>query len=272
MVSVIIPCYNQGRYVDEAVDSVLAQTYRDFEIIVVNDGSTDPYTRDKLGGYNKPFTRVIHTPNQGLPTARNNGILNALGNYILPLDADDKIGTTYLSEAVAVLENRPEVGIVYCITKFFGQKKGYWRLPDYSLEAILLENMIPCSALFRKADWEKVGGYNPNMNRGNEDWDLWLSLIELGREVYRIPKPLFYYRFNARSMRNTITEDQAVDMRVQLFRNHRELYLSNLHVLMRNWLHMRIRNAWLEKIYSKTWPLLKFVRIASGFFRVNRVI
>lgn len=257
-------------YVDEAVNSVLAQTYRDFEIIIVNDGSTDSYTKDVLRSYDKPFTRVIHTPNRGLASARNNGISNASGDYILPLDADDKIGAAYLSEAVTILENRPEVGIVYCITELFGQKKGKWKLPDYSFEGILLENMIPCSALFRKADWEKVGGYNPNMNRGNEDWDLWLSLIGLGRDVYRIPKPLFYYRFNARSMRNSITEDQAVDMRVQLFRNHSDLYLSNLHVLMRSWLRMRIRSAWSEKIYSITWPLMKFIRIASGIFRINR--
>ena len=91
-VSVIIPCYNQGACLEEAVDSVLAQTFQDFEILVVNDGSTDEATIRMLGKYERPKTRVIHTDNQGLAMARNNGIREARGAYILPLDADDKIG------------------------------------------------------------------------------------------------------------------------------------------------------------------------------------
>lgn len=267
MVSVIIPCYNQGKYVDEAVDSVLAQTYRDFEIIIVNDGSTDDYTKRKLADYARPSTRVIHTTNQGLSSARNNGIVEAAGTHILPLDADDKIGPTYLADAVEVLENRPEVGIVYGLTEFFGQKKGRWKLPDYSPEAILLENMIPCAAVFRKADWHRVGGYNPNMVHGNEDWDLWLSLIETGKHVYRLPKTVFYYRFRAKSMRNAISEERAIDMRVQLFENHKDLYLSNLRVIMKSWLNLRMRNDWSEKLMSKTWVLMKYVRLASSLFK-----
>ena len=108
------------------------------------------------------------------------------------------------------------------------------------------------------------------MLHGNEDWDLWLSLIGIGREVYRIPKTLFYYRFHVRSMRNTITEDQAVDMRVQLFANHRDLYLSNLRVIMKSWLNLRIRNGWAEKISSKSWVLMKYVRLALSMLRTTR--
>ena len=73
-VSVIIPCYNHGVYIDETVDSVLDQTFQDFEIIIINDGSTDEFTVEKLKTYNKPKTKVIHTSNQGLSSARNNGI------------------------------------------------------------------------------------------------------------------------------------------------------------------------------------------------------
>ena len=95
-VSVIIPCYNQGAYLNEAVESILAQSYRDFEIIVVNDGSTDEETNRLLSGYDRQQTRVLHTENQGLSSARNNGIREAQGEYILPLDADDRIDPTYL--------------------------------------------------------------------------------------------------------------------------------------------------------------------------------
>ena len=99
-VSVVIPCYNQGQYLDEAVESVISQTYQDFEIIIINDGSNDLETIEILKNYQKPKTRIIHTENQGVIAARNRAIEAAQGKYILPLDADDKIGNTYLEEAV----------------------------------------------------------------------------------------------------------------------------------------------------------------------------
>ena len=121
-VSVIIPCFNQGLYLDEAVESVLAQTFQDFEILVVDDGSTDEATIKMLKDYARPKTRVIHTDNQGLSMARNNGILEARGDYILPLDADDKIGPGYLEEAVRILDQHRDIGIVYCEAAFFGMR------------------------------------------------------------------------------------------------------------------------------------------------------
>ncbi len=88
-VSVIIPCYNHGKYIDEAVDSILNQTFKDFEIIIVNDGSTDELTNNKLKQYDKPKTFVINKENEGLSVARNTAIKRAVGEYILTLDADD---------------------------------------------------------------------------------------------------------------------------------------------------------------------------------------
>ena len=193
-VSVIIPCYNQGAYLEEAVESVLAQTFQDFEILVVDDGSTDAETVKMLKDSAWPKTRVIRTENQGLSAARNTGIREAQGVYILPLDADDKIGKGYLEDAVRILDRHSEIGIVYCEASYFGVKGGRWDLPEYSLDKILNHNVIFCTALFRKADWEAVGGYNVNMVYGWEDWDFWLSLIHRGRKVYRIPKIYFYYR------------------------------------------------------------------------------
>ena len=136
-VSVIIPCFNQGAYLQEAVDSVLAQTFQDFEILVVDDGSTDEETVKILKEYDRPKTRVIRTENQGLSAARNTGIHEAQGIYILPLDADDKIGKGYLEDAVRILDQHPEIGIVYCEAAYFGVKGGRWDLPEYSLDKIL---------------------------------------------------------------------------------------------------------------------------------------
>ena len=145
-ISVIIPCYNQGIYINETVESVLQQTFQDFEIIIVNDKSTNPYTIKVLDSFCLPRIRVIHTSNQKLPMARNNGISNASGEYILPLDADDKISNKYLEEAITVLESNKNIGIVYCEAEFFGIVQGKWRLPEYSIEDFMLGNLIFCSA------------------------------------------------------------------------------------------------------------------------------
>ena len=223
-VSVVIPCYNQGAYLDEAVESVLAQTFQDFEILVVDDGSTDAETINKLKDAVWPRTRVIRTENQGLSAARNNGIREAKGAYILPIDADDKIGPGYLDDAVRILDRHPEIGIVYCEAAYFGIRNGRWCLPDYSPDQLLLQNVIFCSALFRRADWEKVGGFNVNMVYGWEDWDFWLALIRLGVKVYRIPNVHFFYRIRETSMVHAMDEEKRFFMRLHAVLNQQDLY------------------------------------------------
>lgn len=223
-VSVIIPCYNQGIYLDEAVDSVLNQTCEDFEIIIVNDGSTDEFTNRLLTDYRKPRTRVLQTRNQGLATARNTGIAEARGEFILPLDADDTIGPDYLGNAVEILERQPSVGIVYCRGKLFGNKTGDITAPQFSRTGMLVSNLIFCSALFRKSDWERVGGYNPGMIHGCEDWDFWLSLLELGLSAERLPEVHFYYRVRETSMNQVMNKDKRLEMFRLIVANHPRLY------------------------------------------------
>ncbi len=219
-VSVIIPCFNQGAFVDEAIDSVLAQHFDDVEIVVVDDGSTDPATRHKLATYQREKTSVIITANQGLAAARNNGIAAATGRYILPLDADDRIAPSYLQEAVAVLDAEPDIGIVYCRARLFGAVEGDWHLPDYSLEEMLRDNVIFCTALFRRADWELVGGYDPGMRYGWEDYEFWLSLIERGRQVKRLDGRYFFYRVSPDSMVRSKDKQQKISMFKRIYQRH----------------------------------------------------
>jgi glycosyltransferase involved in cell wall biosynthesis len=234
-VSVIIPCFNQGPYLGEAVESVLQQTFQDFEILVVDDGSNDPETVRMLEGYERPKTRVMHTDNQGLAAARNNGIREAKGQYILPLDADDKIGSDYLEDAVRILDRHPDIGIVYSEAAYFGVRTGHWHLPEYSTEQMLFQNLIFCSALFRREDWDRVGGYNINMVYGWEDWDFWLSLIHLDVKVYRIPRVHFFYRIREASMIQGMDEDKRFFMMLHALLNHRDLYrqMAEINILAR---------------------------------------
>lgn len=240
-VSVVIPCYNHGRYLDEAIDSVLAQTFDDFEIVVVDDGSTDAFTRDLLKGYRREKTRVLRTVNMGLAAARNNGIAAAVGEYILPLDADDRIEPTYLQQAISVLDGDPRVAIVYCRARLFGAVESEWLLPEYSLERMLLDNIIFCSALFRRSDWTAIGGYDPGMVYGWEDYDFWLGIIERGGQVVRLPEILFCYRVASDSMVRSKEKWQKVEMFIRIFRRHQPLFADNIGVWLENLLDVRDR-------------------------------
>lgn len=223
--SVVIPCYNHGRYLAEAVDSALGQTHKDLEVIIVNDGSTDPETLQLLQEFSRPRTRIIHTTNNGLASARNRGIEESDATYILPLDADDLILPTYVEQAVGILEISPEIGIVYCNAEKFGVVGGEWNLPPFSQARICIENPIFCSAVFRRSDWELVGGYKRYMKHGWEDWDFWLSLIEMGRQVFKLPDTLFRYRCSSKSMTNSMNYFHKFLMLYQLLIHHSSYYL-----------------------------------------------
>jgi glycosyltransferase involved in cell wall biosynthesis len=250
-VSVIIPCYNQGLYVQETLDSVLQQTYQDIEVVIVNDGSDDHHTISILDQIDFKTVKVLHTSNQGLASARNNGISKATGDFILPLDADDLIGPSYVEQAATVLEKRLEVGIVYCRAQLFGSVDTEWLLPPYSLKEMLKDNVIFCSAMFRKSDWEEVGGYYPGMIYGWEDYDFWFSLLELGREVYQIPEILFSYRVASDSMVRSKEKWQKAAMFKRIFERHQKLFSDNIEVWINALLEVR-EKYYTSKLYFDT--------------------
>ncbi len=250
-VSVIIPCYNQGQFVADAVDSVLAQTFSDFEIIIVNDGSTDGDTCRLLKDFKREKVQILHTANHGLATARNNAITDAIGEYILPLDADDRIEPEYLEKAVALLDTHDKLGIVYCRAKLFGNVETEWLLPPYSLQQMLLDNVIFCSSMFRRSDWEAVGGYDPGMIYGWEDYEFWLSLIELGREVLQIPEILFSYRVASDSMVRSKERWQKTEMFKRIFQRHTKLFSENIEVWINALLDLR-EPYYSSKLYVDT--------------------
>lgn len=238
-VSVIMPCYNQGHYLNAAVESVLHQTYQNFEIIIINDGSTDLESIQILKNFQSPKTVILHTNNQGPSAARNVGIRHAQGKFILPLDADDRIEKTYLEKAVWLLEEQPDLGIVYCQAEFFGAKTGKCDLPGYNFPGILLGNMIFNSSLYRRSDWEAVGGYNENMIHGWEDYDFWLSIIELGRRVVQIPEALYFYRQVPQSRSTQMTQEHVIACYVQIYRNHPKLYTAQIETIFRHIVDLR---------------------------------
>jgi glycosyltransferase involved in cell wall biosynthesis len=217
---------------------VRSQTFTDYEIIIVDDGSTDTQTQNVLNELAGCGIQVMRTSNKGPAVARNYGIRLARGSYILPLDADDKIAPCFLERAVDILDGDPLVGAVYGKVEFFGETTGEWVQPDYSPTRILFDNMIVASTVFRRSDWLLIGGYRPNMRHGWEDWDFWLSFVELGRKVVKLPTVVFYYRILKDSRTRSLSLIRKFRLFLQLVCNHKRLYIANgrtlLGILLKN--------------------------------------
>ncbi len=200
-VSVIIPCYDLGIFLDEAVDSVLSQSFQDFEIIIVNDGSTDADTNQMLQSYDKPRTKVLWTENQGLPSARNHGIRASQGEYVCCLDADDKYHPDFLARTVEVLnvDHSEKVGFVTTWVTVFGEENYEWKTEGYKPPRLALENVVHVASLFRRKCWTEVGGYATNLE-GYQDWNFWISIVAIGYTWDCVEEALFYYRKRKGSM------------------------------------------------------------------------
>lgn len=233
LVSIVIPCFNAGATLAETVASALAQTHPAVEVVIVDDGSSDPETLALLASAAWPRTRILHQENAGPAAARNHAIAASSGRYILPLDADDLIDPEYVKQAVAVLDAEPEVGIVYCRASRFGSENGNWDLPAYSLRELVIDNVIFVTSLFRRADWEQVGGFSQSLRHGVEDYDFWIKLVALGREVRQLDECLFHYRVGHVSRTTGFSSDRDAVVRTyaEIFRNNLAFFGRNAEFL-----------------------------------------
>ncbi|MDH3605483.1 MAG: glycosyltransferase, partial [Acidimicrobiia bacterium] len=222
-VSIIIPCFNQGQFLHDAIRSVLRQTYDSWEIIVVDDGSTDPETAAVLRALHYPRTRIVRQRNRGPSAARNAGVAIARGTYLVPLDADDELGLAFLSATVSALEGRPDAGFAHTGTRLFGHQNLVWVDRPYNPYQLLLSLSIVGCALIRTEAMRAVGGYDEALRQGNEDWDLWVRFLEHGWGQVEVARPLFRYRQHG--ITSTVrTEARFEQARLEMARDHPALY------------------------------------------------
>lgn len=227
LVSVVVPVYNMERYLRETLDSVLASDYAPLEVVVVDDGSTDG-SRAVAEEYaaRDGRVRLIHQENSGVCAARNRGVSEARGEYILPVDADNIIALTFVRDAAAILDAHPEVKVVAPRAEFFGDRTGEWALPPFSLHLLARKNIMDTCAMYRRADWERVGGYSEGIV-AREDWEFWIAVLKDGGEVRRLPYVALRYRIRAGSKR---TSDRLLKRHVVDFlnRKHPEFFEREL--------------------------------------------
>jgi hypothetical protein len=264
---VVIPCYNLGAFVGEAVESVLAQTYQDFEILVVDDGSTDPATIGVLDAFDRPKTTVFRTPNGGLAAARNFLVARARGEYLCALDADDRLHPEYLARTVAALDRDASIGFVSTRMQMFGAETREWPYDTRcDLATLLCHDPVHCAALVRRSTVLAVGGYDEQMrHQGNEDWDLWIGIAESGLTGVILDQVLFFYRQREGSMSRACTRGDAhLDSVAHIVRKHEPSYRAHLAEVSRwkdaSLADLETRNATLEAGVAATTATIQRLR------------
>jgi glycosyltransferase involved in cell wall biosynthesis len=222
--SIIMSCFNHGEFLPEAVGSVTNMKREDVELIVVDDGSTDERTRKEMDTLSAHGIKVIRQENKGLGAARNSAVLASHGEYLFPLDADDRLRPGWIDRGIGILDSDPQAGVVYGDAQYFGTRIERCHVGPFDADRLLNWNFIHCSALYRRSVWEQNNGYDHTMPiQGFEDWDFWLGALEHGWRFAYIPEVFFEYRQAGGSM---ITRAAGFEAQVREFvaKKHSLLY------------------------------------------------
>lgn len=236
ILSVVVPCYNHGKYIKECIDSILIIGLTNIEIIVINDGSTDNgFTKSVLDTLSSPFLKVFHQQNQGLARTRNNAIEMSKGKYILPLDADNYIDKDFLTNGIKLLEENTDIDIAFPdrILVFENNKTKILKTGDFDILELAYKNNIDACAIYRKSVWTSVNGYSEDMPvMGYEDWDFWLKCTDLKFKFHYLKDNYFFYRVLGNSMIKSaiLKRDLVTDY---LFKNRNNLYKEVVFILLK---------------------------------------
>jgi len=234
LISVVIPCFNDGAYLPETIEKLRLQTFTDFEIIIVNDGSTDKETLDVLTKMEKEGITVLHKENGRMSSARNHGVKNAKGTFIAALDADDYFHPTFFEKAVSILNNEKDTAVVTSYIQLFGTVNKVSKPRGGNDLNFLFSNQCPACAMVRKSVWDAVGGYDEAMISGYEDWEFYIRITQHGWLVKVIPEKLLFYRQTVKSTHKNFTLPNRKGLVSYIVEKHREWYLEKLKELIIN--------------------------------------
>jgi glycosyltransferase involved in cell wall biosynthesis len=266
-VTIVIPCFNQGAFVDDALMSVFEQTFTSFEVIIVDDGSTDPDTITHLDRLDWPRTRLVRQENRGLPGARNAGMRLAEGRFLVPLDADDEIAPEFLEVLRSALEERPDAAYAHCWSELYGDEEATWVARPFNPYLLALSNSVVGCVLMRTEAWKQVGGYDETMLHGNEDWDMWLRLLEAGWDQVQIRRSLFRYRRHGVSMSVT-TEARFEAARAEVASRHPGLFtpeaLRSLKAAWYPWVSVVLGDGDVELLGRQTFADVEVIPIQNA--------
>lgn len=226
-VSIIIPCYNQARFLKDCLGSIIGQTYATWEAVVVDDCSTDGNPEEVVRSFNDNRVKIVrHEQNKGLAASRNTGIRSAHADLVVTIDADDMFARTYLAKTVGIFSTTPEVDCVFTDYQLFGARQARWKNQVRDAEAMTRAQWIPgAGTLMRRSLWKRVGGYceTAELRGGNEDWDFWLGAAALNIRAVHVPEALYFYRQHQISMRSNLKYCDFLTREV-IYRHHSQLF------------------------------------------------
>ena len=238
LVSIIIANYNYARFLGEAIQSALDQTWPEVEIILVDDGSKD----DSLEVASRYPIRIFPKENRGVGTARNFGAAQSRGAYMLFLDSDDKLEPQAVEHLLAALRAAPgHVGYAYCQLHYFGNQEFIFPSRPFSHRSLLSGTYVNVSALIRRSVFEAVGGWDPTWRLGHEDAELWVRMLHHGYHGVLVPEPLQLYRCHGPS-RNSLDARQKEHLRWRMILTYPGLFWRKLlkHPFKSLYLHHKL--------------------------------
>lgn len=273
-VTIIIPCYNDGQYLMEALQSIYNQTLLPEKIIIVDDGS-NTNTKNVLATINNPLVQIVHQKNKGVSAARNYAISLALTDYIVNLDADDYFEPTFIEKAVELLNNNEHFIAVGSNFRKFCKLKTIEVLKPLggSLTDFIVINNCIANTMFRKKCWEVVGGFDEKMQEGYEDWEFWIAVLKLGGHVHIIKEVLSHYRIKAVSRDQNALKKHDFELRQYIYLKHKEVYQEYLDFYIGELLRQNslLRNSVDMAKKSREYTIGKFVlepfRIVKNIFK-----
>ncbi|KUM10837.1 hypothetical protein AV645_11575 [Acinetobacter calcoaceticus] len=270
LISIIVPAYNASNTILDTIKSIDEQTYKNFECIIVDDGSKDSAElckniSDYLG---QDKYKYFKKENGGVSSARNWGANNASGDYLIFIDSDDKIASSYIEKCLNILQIRPDLALVCTNVQEFERSNNKINHKVVSLKEFIFHNAIfPCIALMRTADFKKVGGYDEKL-KVCEDWNLYISLLKNNEKYFVIPEYLYFYR--KRSDQSSLTDQidcQKISKEIALnriFDNHKDLYSDQLGSIW-NMVEKNNEAIKISKRYSRSVSLIFIISLISFF-------
>jgi glycosyltransferase involved in cell wall biosynthesis len=233
LVSFIIPYYNAGNTIQETVDSIFNQSYPHFDVWIVNDGSTDPRSIEKLKDFegNKRI-QILHQENAGPSVARNKAISQSMAEFIVPIDADDVMGSRILDEAIPHMKENQNVGVVYGDLQYFGDSHEKRMQEAFSLERQWIMNQVAVTALIRKDVFIECGGYDEHLSPlGLEDWEFWIRVGLSAWEFKKIPHLFFKARSHANSRTFQAANANMEQIKEYVYQKHMESFVKSYDAL-----------------------------------------
>jgi glycosyltransferase involved in cell wall biosynthesis len=276
LVSIIVPCYKQAHFLKESLQSVLDQTYVHWECIIVNDGSPDNTAiiakqwceKDSRFSY-------LYKENGGLSNARNAGIAICKGEFIVALDADDILHQDYLIKLLPELLNDESLAIVSSHRVFFRDNKTnvffHEKAVGTTYHALIFENILMPSSMYRKKYWVEVGGYDENMKHGFEDWEFWIAVTKTGRKFKFVEEYLFFYRKSKTSMLIDTLKNHRINILEYVLKKHKEIYVGHFDNTM-EYLFFLINLYKQSEIKAKNSLEYKIARIITKPIRILQKI